>query len=176
MAQRANYRPVGTSFTYPRFPYICLYMFKVLSLLSFIFLLSIIANAQGYTPIIEPCPCLMKVDARLKSVCGYLVVPESRQKPTANKVKIPFIFARRPDQDSSKNITLYTTGGPGYATIPVGDSLRYNSDRFAFGGFIFFDQRGTKTRFPASIAKALMKPLKTPTSMTFPPIALSRLL
>lgn len=90
----------------------------------------------------------MKVDARLKAICGYLVVPENRNKPNGNKVKIPFVFARRPDQDAAKNIVLYTTGGPGYATIAVGDSLSFRSDYFSFGGFIFFDQRGTKNAIP----------------------------
>lgn len=107
-----------------------------------------IALAQHYTPQIERCPCLMKVDPRLKTVCGYLVVPENRNRPSGNKVKVPFLFARRPDQDSVKNIVLYTTGGPGYATINVGDSLRFNSDNFAFGGFLFFDQRGTRNAIP----------------------------
>jgi pimeloyl-ACP methyl ester carboxylesterase len=106
------------------------------------------AVAQQYTPVIESRPCLMKVDPRLKTKCGFLVVPENRNKPNANKVKIPFVFARRPDQDSTTNVTLYTTGGPGYATIPVGDSLTYNSGRLSFGGFILFDQRGTKNAIP----------------------------
>ncbi len=90
----------------------------------------------------------MKVDARLKTVCGYLVVPENRKKPSGNKTKIPFVFARKPDQDSTKNIVLYTTGGPGYATINVGDSLRFNGGAFAFGGFLLFDQRGTRNAIP----------------------------
>lgn len=107
------------------------------------------AYPQAHTPYIEPCPCLMKVDARLKAICGKLVVQENRQRPNKNLVKIPFIFARRPGQDSTKNIVLYTGGGPGYATIITGDSLRYNSERFAFGGFIFFDQRGTKNATPS---------------------------
>jgi hypothetical protein len=104
--------------------------------------------AQSYSPVIEHCPCLMKVDARLKTKCGFLVVPEDRKKLNGKKVKIPFVFARRDNQDSTKNITLFTTGGPGYATIPVGDSLTYNSGRLAFGGFILFDQRGTKNSIP----------------------------
>ncbi len=43
---------------------------------------------------------------------------------------------------------LYTTGGPGYATITPGDSLTYNSPLLTFGGYIFFDQRGTKNASP----------------------------
>src|SRR6478735_7840173 len=123
-------------------------MVKSFSLFLFAFILHIKTNAQGYAPFIEPCPCLMKVDARLKTTCGYLVVPENRKKPNGNKVKIPFVFARRPEQDSTKNVTLFTTGGPGYATIGVGDSLIYNSGRLTFGGFILFDQRGTKNAIP----------------------------
>jgi len=104
--------------------------------------------AQNHSAQIERCPCLMKVDPRLKTVCGYLVAPENRKKPSGNKVKVPFLFARRPDQDSTKNIVLYTTGGPGYATINVGDSLRFNGGAFEFGGFLFFDQRGTRNAIP----------------------------
>ena len=121
---------------------------RTVTLLLSLFLLGEIALAQSYTPQIEQCPCLMKVDQRLKTVCGYLVVPENRKKPSGNRVKVPFLFARRPDQDSTKNIVLYTTGGPGYATIPVGDSLRYRADALSFGGYIFFDQRGTRNAKP----------------------------
>lgn len=106
------------------------------------------AAALQNEPVIEPCPCLMKVDPKLKTVCGNLVVPENRLKPKGNKVKIPFVFARRPDQDSTRNIILMTTGGPGYATITPGDSMTFNSGWLAFGGFIFFDQRGTKNARP----------------------------
>lgn len=106
------------------------------------------ASAQQQLPKIEHCPCLMKVDPRVKAVCGYLVVPENRKKPAGNKVKVPFVFGRKPGQDSTKNIVLYTTGGPGYATIDVGDSLRYDGGTFDFGGFIIFDQRGTRNAIP----------------------------
>jgi pimeloyl-ACP methyl ester carboxylesterase len=103
---------------------------------------------QGYIPKIEPCPCLIKVEKGLVSKCGYLVVPENRQKPSGRKVKIPFVFARKPEADSIRNITLYTTGGPGYSTIANFDSIRYRSDFLKFGGFIVFDQRGTKLSLP----------------------------
>lgn len=123
-------------------------MKKAIAFILGLSLLSEIAFAQRYVPVIEPCPCLTKTDPKLKTVCGNLVVPENRQKPGGNKVKIPFVFARRPDQDSTRNILLMTTGGPGYATIQVGDSMRFNSGWFDFGGFISFDQRGTKNAKP----------------------------
>jgi len=80
--------------------------------------------------------------------CGYLVVPENRKKPAGRQIKIPFVSARKPEQDAAKNFTLYTTGGPGYSTIVNFDSIRYRSDFLKFGGFIAFDQRGTKLSQP----------------------------
>jgi pimeloyl-ACP methyl ester carboxylesterase len=119
-------------------------------ILSGFLLLSVVSRsrAQGYLPKIEPCPCLIKVEKGLVSKCGYLVVPENRQKPGGRKIKIPFVFARKPEADSAKNVTLYTTGGPGYSTIANFDSLRYRSDFLQFGGFIVFDQRGTRLSLP----------------------------
>jgi len=104
--------------------------------------------SQKYKPIIEPYPCLVKADARLILKTGYLVVPENRNKPAGRKIKIPFLFVRKPEQDPRKNITLYTTGGPGYSTTQNIDSISYNSGFLKFSGFIAFDQRGTKRAKP----------------------------
>ena len=90
--------------------------------------------AQEYVPAIETCPCMIKIEKGLLSRCGYLVVPENRQKPAGRKIKVPFVYARKPGDDSVKNITLYTTGGPGYSTIANFDSIRYRSDFLKFGG------------------------------------------
>jgi pimeloyl-ACP methyl ester carboxylesterase len=104
--------------------------------------------AQSPAPYIEPCDCMTKVHPSLISRCGYLVVPENRQRSKGRLIKIPFVFVRKPEQDSVKNITLYTTGGPGYSTIANIDSIRRNSDFLQFGGFIAFDQRGSKRSQP----------------------------
>lgn len=106
------------------------------------------ALAQGYTPKIEPGACQIKLATGLIGRCGFLVVPENRQKPKGRTIKIPFVFVRQPGMDSIKNVFLTTTGGPGFSTIANFDSLRYNSDFFQFGGFIAFDQRGTKRSQP----------------------------
>jgi pimeloyl-ACP methyl ester carboxylesterase len=118
----------------------------VLAVLNFI---NFPCGAQGYKPIIETCDCMIKVDTRLISHCGYLVVPENRQKPAGRKIKVSFVAVRKPEQDPAKNFTLFTTGGPGYSTIANFDSLRYQSDFLQFGGFIVFDQRGTKKSLPS---------------------------
>lgn len=104
--------------------------------------------SQKYKPVIEPYPGMVKADPRLILKTGYLVVPENRSKPNERKVKVPFFFVRRPDQDSHKNVTIYTTGGPGYSTTRNIDSISYNSGFLEYGGFIAFDQRGTKRAIP----------------------------
>lgn len=104
--------------------------------------------SQNYHRVIEPISSIVKADPRLILRTGYLVVPENRTKPNGSIVKIPFIYVRRPDQDPRKNISLYTTGGPGYSTTLNIDSIGYNSGFLAFGGFIAFDQRGTKRAKP----------------------------
>lgn len=107
-----------------------------------------LSSAQGYTPKIEYGDCQIKIAAGLIARCGYLVVPENRQKPHGRTIRIPFVFARKPDMDSTKDVFLYTTGGPGYSTIANFDSLRYTSDFFQLGPFLVFDQRGTKRSQP----------------------------
>lgn len=107
-----------------------------------------ITSAQPYTPRMEPCPCVIKVDTALVSKCGYLVVPENRQKPQGRTIKIPFVSVRKREQDPNRNFLLYTTGGPGYSTTANFDSLTARMDFLQFGGFIAFDQRGSRRAQP----------------------------
>ncbi|MDF2190593.1 alpha/beta hydrolase [Paraflavitalea sp. CAU 1676] len=117
-------------------------------LIALLLIGTVATQAQGYKPIIEATPSRVKIAPGLLARSGYLVVPENRQKPKGRTIKIPFLFVRQPQQDSVKNISLFTTGGPGYSTIANFDSIRYNSDWFKFGGVIFFDQRGTQLAQP----------------------------
>jgi pimeloyl-ACP methyl ester carboxylesterase len=104
--------------------------------------------SQSYQVQIDPYPTLVKADTRLILKTGYLIVPENRLKPNGRKVKLPFFFVRRPDQNAFKNVSLYMTGGPGYSTTANIDSISYNSGFLKYGGFIAFDQRGTKRALP----------------------------
>jgi pimeloyl-ACP methyl ester carboxylesterase len=106
------------------------------------------ARAQPYQPGIEPAACPVKYDARLVVRYAYLVVPENRARPQGQKIKIPFLFVRRLEQDATRGICLYTTGGPGYSTIANLDSIGYRSGLLKYGGTILFDQRGTRLAQP----------------------------
>ena len=98
---------------------------------------------------IESASCPVKIGPGVISVCGYLVAPENRQKPNGPKVKVPFIFVRKSGMSATKNVTLFTTGGPGYSTVANIDSIGEGSGWLAYGGFIAFDQRGSKRSFPS---------------------------
>jgi pimeloyl-ACP methyl ester carboxylesterase len=106
------------------------------------------AVGQSYKPALELLPCPVKFDARLVVKYGYLVVPENRSRPQGRKVKIPFLFVRKPTQDARRNVSLYTTGGPGYSTTANVDSIGYGSGLVKYGGSVLFDQRGTKRAHP----------------------------
>jgi len=134
------------------------YLFYLLGCLSAGF--AVPAYAQKYPVSIEPYPKLIKADPRLILKTGYLVVPENRRKPKGRKVKLPFFFVRRPDQDARKNVSLYMTGGPGYSTTAGIDSIGYNSGFLKYGGFIAFDQRGTKRAIPNLEAAEVYEAIK----------------
>jgi pimeloyl-ACP methyl ester carboxylesterase len=116
--------------------------------------------SQAYQVKIEPYPNLVKADARLILKTGYLLVPENRLKPGRRKVKLPFLFVRRPDQDAFKNVSLYMTGGPGYSTTANIDSISYNSGFLKYGGFIALDQRGTKRALPCLDCQEVQEAVK----------------
>jgi pimeloyl-ACP methyl ester carboxylesterase len=118
------------------------------------------ALAQKSPVSIEPFPGLVKADPRLILKTGYLVVPENRNVPTGRKLKLPFFLVRRPDQDAHKNISLYMTGGPGYSTTAGIDSISYNSGFLKYGGFIAFDQRGTRRAIPNLEANEVYEAIK----------------
>ncbi len=119
-----------------------------LTLLAFLMAITIVA-AQNNRPHIEPFACTIKIGAGVIAKCGYLVVPENRQQITGKQIKIPFLFIRKAGADSTKNISLFSTGGPGYSTIANFNEISANSGFLRYGGFIAFDQRGTKNSIPS---------------------------
>jgi hypothetical protein len=123
-------------------------MKALLTTLLICFVLWPAARAPPYQPGIEPAACPVKYDARLVVRYAYLVVPESRARPQGRKIKIPFLFVRWLEQDATRGICLYTTGGPGYSTIANLDSIGYRSGLLKYGGTSLFDQRGTRLAQP----------------------------
>lgn len=121
---------------------------KYVSLLCIAILLTACSFAQSPGSMLEVGACPVRIGPGVISVCGYLVAPENRKAPSGRKVKVPFIFVRRPEMSATKNVALFTTGGPGYSTTANIDSIGERSGWLAYGGFIAFDQRGSKKSIP----------------------------
>jgi len=133
---------------------------KNISILCLAMLLTTVSLAQPSLSTLEVGSCPVKIGPGVISVCGYLVAPENRKKPSGRKVKVPFIFVRRPEMSATKNIALFTTGGPGYSTTANFDSIGERSGWLAYGGFIAFDQRGSKKSIPSLECPAVTEAIR----------------
>jgi hypothetical protein len=74
-------------------------------------------TARRYKPVIEPCACPIKTEITFKSRCGYLIVPENRDKATGNLVRLPFIIVESNNPHKKKDPVLFTSGGPGNSSL-----------------------------------------------------------
>jgi pimeloyl-ACP methyl ester carboxylesterase len=125
---------------------------KVLILLS-----AIVCNSMAQT--VEPCPCSVNFEEGLEGKCGYLVVPENRSKPFQKRIKIPYIYVHNPEVPK-KHVTLFSTGGPGYSTTANYTKITKSFPFLRFGGFIAFNQRGTKNSIPCLECPEINEALK----------------
>jgi len=117
------------------------------------------ARVVGPRPIIEDSACPIKIDSSFKTRCGYLVVPENRQKPNSPKIKLPFIVAYSNNPNKHKDPLLYTTGGPGGSSLGwITGAVKHSpiQDRDC----IAFEQRGTHYALPALDGHALSDAIK----------------
>jgi pimeloyl-ACP methyl ester carboxylesterase len=110
------------------------------------FLLSTSYGQKSHSSI-EPSACPIKVDSSFKTRCGYLVVPENREKTNGKRIKLPFILVESKNPRKKKDPLLFTTGGPGGSSLDwVTGATRHSviADRDC----IAFEQRGTKYALP----------------------------
>ncbi|MDF2190687.1 alpha/beta fold hydrolase [Paraflavitalea sp. CAU 1676] len=90
---------------------------------------------------------LDKIDSSFKTECGYLIVPENREKKHSRMIKLPYVIVRSKNPAKHKDPVLYTAGGPG------GSSLGWvvNSTRSVLiedRDCIALEQRGTRYALP----------------------------
>jgi len=105
------------------------------------------SHAQTTQPSIEPAACLIKVDSSFKTRCGYLIVPENREKTNGKTIRLPFILVESKNPYKKKDPLLFTTGGPGGSSLGwVTGATRHSviADRDC----IAFEQRGTQYAVP----------------------------
>lgn len=142
----------------------------IVCITTFVFLQT--AHAQlkeSYMPRIEPCDCRFRVDSGFMSIapeamkadsvfnypmdssfarqCGYLVVPENRNKPSSRLVRLPFILVKSKNPNKKKDPVLFTSGGPGNSSLRWATGIT-RSPLIGERDCIAFEQRGTRFAIP----------------------------
>ena len=126
-------------------------------------------NKKAYEPRVQPCNCNFKIDssylasapAQLRSdstfqykidssfqaLCGYLLVPENRKKPSSRMIKLPFIVLKSKNSAKTKDPLLFTGGGPGNSSLSWINGMQ-RSSVIESRDCIAFEQRGTRYAIP----------------------------
>lgn len=102
------------------------------------------AAAVGYEPRFESGRCRFELITDAEFECGWLTVPEDRQRPDGRQVRIHMARFTSSNPAAPRDPILYLDGGPGGSTLEpltftfsqVWEPLLANRD------LIFFDQRG----------------------------------
>jgi pimeloyl-ACP methyl ester carboxylesterase len=121
---------------------------KYFCLLHFLFGALVSGAQHNSVPRIEPSDCFFTADSSYKTRCGYLVVPENREKPQGTSIKLPYIYVESNNPAKHSDPVLYTGGGPGVSSLhPVTSIARRSLLRER--DYIAFEQRGTHYALPS---------------------------
>jgi pimeloyl-ACP methyl ester carboxylesterase len=101
-------------------------------------------------PRFEPGDCVFPIPdtekARVR--CGYLIVPENRQRKNSREIKLPIIIQRSNDPNPAPDPVLRTLGGPGASSLKIVRGRR-SSPWLDHRDVVIFEQRGTQYAQPA---------------------------
>src|SRR6185295_13361581 len=61
-----------------------------------------------YIPLIEDCSCPVQIDSGIKARCGYLIVPENRNKPGGRTIRLPFVYAESPSTQKKEDVLFFS--------------------------------------------------------------------
>jgi pimeloyl-ACP methyl ester carboxylesterase len=101
-----------------------------------------------------PCPKLPGADELAKASCGYLVVPENRNRPTGRTIRL--MVAKYPARSTEKRAdpVVYLAGGPGdIAPLEVNGLIA--ADFLRDRDILVVSQRGTMFSEPALTCAAI---------------------
>jgi pimeloyl-ACP methyl ester carboxylesterase len=90
--------------------------------------------------VFETVKCPFTTRLALSFECGFLVVPEDREKPDGAQVRLAVAILRREASDKAPDPILFLEGGPGARALDAAGASagKINDKR----DLIFFDQRG----------------------------------
>ncbi|MEA2176686.1 MAG: hypothetical protein QOD00_4278 [Blastocatellia bacterium] len=100
--------------------------------------------AQNSVPRFETAPCAIAVPEteKEKARCGYLVVPENRERKESRLIKLPVIILKSNSATPAPDPVLRTLGGPGASSLRMVRGRR-SSPWLNNRDEVIFEQRGT---------------------------------
>jgi pimeloyl-ACP methyl ester carboxylesterase len=114
-----------------------------------IVLSAVLGNVSAQiVPRFETAACALQIPTGEKVECGYLVVPEDRQRKNDKTIRLPIIILKSDSPAPKPDPVLRTLGGPGGSSLRMVSGRRFSpwlKDRDQ----IIFEQRGTKYAQPA---------------------------
>jgi pimeloyl-ACP methyl ester carboxylesterase len=147
-----------------------IYRFSLLLVLLYTSHTSYSQNKKRYQPYIQTCNCnfkldssymasvpaqlkadstfLYRADSSFKTLCGYLIVPENRNKPSSRMIKLPFIVLKSKNPGKKTDPFLFTTGGPGGSSLSWIHGMQ-KSTVIESRDCITLEQRGTHFAIPS---------------------------
>ena len=93
-------------------------------------------------------PCPVPLPKGEKARCGYLTVPENRDRSNSKTIRLPIIVLKSSDPDPLPDPVLRTFGGPGASSMNLVRS-RNSSPWLKKRDLIIFEQRGTRYAEPS---------------------------
>lgn len=92
--------------------------------------------------------CAVPVPAGERVQCGYLTVPENRNRNNGKKIRLPVVILKSDSPDPKPDPVLRTLGGPGGSSLKMITGRRY-SPWLKERDMIIFEQRGTRYAQPS---------------------------
>jgi pimeloyl-ACP methyl ester carboxylesterase len=108
-------------------------------------------TATTATPTYEQAECKFNKPAGIDVACGYLTVPEDRDKPDGKTIRLHVAVFKSQSSKPAPDPVVYLEGGPGGHALDNAEfSFQGRFDPFLENrDFIMFDQRGTGFSEPA---------------------------
>lgn len=99
----------------------------------------------AYQPVFQPAACAFDVPAGQRPFCGYLIVPENRDRARSPWIRLHVAVFRSTARAPAPDPVVYLAGGPGSAALDLAQYLfSFGMDRvLATRDLVLFDQRGT---------------------------------
>lgn len=112
------------------------------------------AGAQSRAPRFEPGSCAFRLPqgqvAGRTVRCGFVVVPERRDRPDGRRLRLAVAVLKSPAARSLRDPIIYLNGGPGGRSQPVMDMMKgwFFEDFAGRRDVIVYDQRGIGASTP----------------------------